>query len=182
MFRALSSHLLSDLSLDNHKRDDTFQHLLETIKICDKANDLEEQQHIGSIIVGKMLQHSREIAKMKLDACRSERHSSNDLDGTKKAVTGFGGHQCDACGKLVEDKNEMMKCCGICQLAFYCSRACQKKQWKDHKTICQKSGEFLQGDCVVFTGQSDWISHARNSSKWTMICCARDVFQVALPN
>jgi hypothetical protein len=31
----------------------------------------------------------------------------------------------------------VVKCCSKCQAVQYCSKSCQKKDWKQHKQICQ---------------------------------------------
>jgi hypothetical protein len=43
---------------------------------------------------------------------------------------------CNGCGK---QSNEGHLVCGQCQTAHYCSRDCQKKHWKIHKTECEPS-------------------------------------------
>ncbi|CAB9516138.1 expressed unknown protein [Seminavis robusta] len=49
---------------------------------------------------------------------------------------------CRKCSKLDED--EAMLVCGICQVAFYCSRECQLDDWKAHYKICKPLDERLQ--------------------------------------
>lgn len=41
---------------------------------------------------------------------------------------------CLACGKKA---NNMKRCSG-CKVSNYCSKKCQKKDWKNHKPICKK--------------------------------------------
>jgi len=41
---------------------------------------------------------------------------------------------CLACGK----KAENMKRCSGCKVSNYCSRECQKNNWNNHKSICEK--------------------------------------------
>mmetsp|Transcript_10196 Transcript_10196/g.12919 ORF Transcript_10196/g.12919 Transcript_10196/m.12919 type:complete len:315 (+) Transcript_10196:154-1098(+) len=57
-----------------------------------------------------------------------------------------GGVECDYCHRKDAD---LLKCTK-CQKAFYCSQACQVKQWKEkgHKKYCRKEGEFKVGDFV----------------------------------
>jgi tetratricopeptide (TPR) repeat protein len=43
----------------------------------------------------------------------------------------------DACGNL-SCKRAAYMLCTACRTVFYCSRECQIKEWKDHKTICKK--------------------------------------------
>ncbi len=44
-----------------------------------------------------------------------------------------GYRACDGCGSM----KEPLKRCGGCKQVYYCSRACQQKAWKDHKTECK---------------------------------------------
>lgn len=41
--------------------------------------------------------------------------------------------KCDNCG----ERGSSLKTCGACKMAFYCSSACQKAKWKQHKLVCQ---------------------------------------------
>lgn len=44
---------------------------------------------------------------------------------------GAGGYfNCDVCGKPASNR------CAGCGSALYCSRACQKSAWRDHKSLC----------------------------------------------
>jgi len=45
---------------------------------------------------------------------------------------------CDRCGKMVYEKpNITIKRCARCQERYYCSRKCQKEDWKVHKILCK---------------------------------------------
>jgi len=41
--------------------------------------------------------------------------------------------RCGACGSLTNTK-----ACGGCGRVSYCSRACQKKDWRAHKPVCKR--------------------------------------------
>ena len=41
-------------------------------------------------------------------------------------------YKCSDCGK------DGAKKCGACGEAYYCSRQCQRRDWKKHKAECQK--------------------------------------------
>ena len=41
---------------------------------------------------------------------------------------------CGVCGKPSTSK------CSLCKSAYYCSKACQKRDWKSHKNVCKNSG------------------------------------------
>ena len=49
----------------------------------------------------------------------------------------FMGRSCHKCFKT----NPKMQKCGICLLAHYCSKECQKTHWPLHKVICRRDGE-----------------------------------------
>lgn len=57
-----------------------------------------------------------------------------------------GGIQCDYCKK----KGVKLMVCSLCNKGYYCSKECQKKQWKEreHKIYCRKEGQFEVGDLV----------------------------------
>ncbi|KAF2167460.1 hypothetical protein M409DRAFT_54058 [Zasmidium cellare ATCC 36951] len=42
---------------------------------------------------------------------------------------------CAKCGTKGSDTNKLLKC-GACKAAEYCSKECQKEDWKDHKKYC----------------------------------------------
>ena len=44
--------------------------------------------------------------------------------------------KCGGCGR-VDEQRAFLKCAG-CKVTLYCSRACQKKDWKTHKPKCKK--------------------------------------------
>jgi len=42
-----------------------------------------------------------------------------------------------------------LDCCSRCKMAYYCSKACQTKQWRaGHKQACRKKGEIRPGDVM----------------------------------
>lgn len=47
------------------------------------------------------------------------------------------GYSCKKCGKNPEDKSKLLKC-SQCSAAYYCSKECQKADWKMHKGFCNK--------------------------------------------
>ena len=70
---------------------------------------------------------------------------------------------CSVCSK------EASKKCSKCKLQFYCSKQCQKEDWKNHKAICKevsKAAEFKEasepatGISPVIPGtMKDMVSH-----------------------
>ena len=43
---------------------------------------------------------------------------------------------CEVCGKKEKNLGDFQKC-GRCKLSYYCSRSCQKLDWKKHKLLCK---------------------------------------------
>jgi len=46
--------------------------------------------------------------------------------------------KCTNC-KVLEKSEKQFQKCSRCGFAFYCSRACQKKDWQNHKKICNQN-------------------------------------------
>lgn len=61
----------------------------------------------------------------------------------------IGGLHCDCC-KQKRGDNVQLSACGRCQRAWYCSKECQVKSWKEkgHKEHCRKVGQFKPDDLV----------------------------------
>ncbi|KAL7532274.1 hypothetical protein ACHAWF_004068 [Thalassiosira exigua] len=57
-----------------------------------------------------------------------------------------GGTQCDCCKR----KDLKLEKCTRCNMAYYCSKECQRMQWKvnGHKQFCRQEGQFELGDLV----------------------------------
>ena len=45
--------------------------------------------------------------------------------------------RCGMCGK----EGQNMRCCAACGQVRYCDRDCQKRHWKQHKTVCRRRQE-----------------------------------------
>lgn len=43
---------------------------------------------------------------------------------------------CGSCAKIEDSAGIKLKRCAKCQTTFYCSRECQKSDWKKHKKVC----------------------------------------------
>lgn len=46
--------------------------------------------------------------------------------------------KCDQCNKIEEFRGDF-QCCGGCKKSHYCTKECQKLNWKKHKVICKSS-------------------------------------------
>eukprot|EP00121_Abeoforma_whisleri_P014024 Awhi_evm1s12938 len=60
----------------------------------------------------------------------NKRYKRMSTKGHKSMV----GRTCNTCGNMKDKLNA----CARCKDAFYCSRECQKEDWKTHKLNCQK--------------------------------------------
>jgi hypothetical protein len=54
---------------------------------------------------------------------------------------------CKVCNK----SNENMQLCSACKSVRYCSRECQKEDWKSHKTSCLELGQVYLSDKAIET-------------------------------
>jgi splicing suppressor protein 51 len=52
---------------------------------------------------------------------------------------------CSACHKSQSDLPTSLKRCAKCPDTFYCSRECQKEDWKNHKRVCASRTEHQAG-------------------------------------
>jgi hypothetical protein len=77
----------------------------------------------------------------------------NDKSMTEQLVKVAGTH-CDCCGKSREELGlATLMICTRCKMAYYCSKECQKAQWKDgHKQACRKPGQIEVGDRMQLQG------------------------------
>jgi hypothetical protein len=60
--------------------------------------------------------------------------------------------KCVSCGKDESQVTVPLKRCAKCQQSSYCSRDCQKADWKNHKKVCgkqPKAGQVSSNDLVV---------------------------------
>lgn len=47
------------------------------------------------------------------------------------------GPKCNNCSSLPERDGPKLLLCAVCKVARYCSRDCQKADWKEHKIVCK---------------------------------------------
>merc|ERR1712098_496274 len=62
----------------------------------------------------------------------AEKMKSDRLVGNFRALV-----KCANCGVLEKSEKEFQKC-SRCGFVFYCSKACQKSDWPNHKQICKE--------------------------------------------
>lgn len=48
---------------------------------------------------------------------------------------------CGGCGRTGMELQKPLGKCAICKGAFYCSKLCQRRDWKNHKKICRRTPE-----------------------------------------
>lgn len=69
-------------------------------------------------------------------------------DGSNPAI--IGGSVCSQCEKTRSELGlNALLVCARCQLTYFCSDACQRAAWKEHKKVCRRPGEFKPGDLAL---------------------------------
>ena len=68
-------------------------------------------------------------------------------------LNGTTGRWCDKCGCL-ETVMTTMKQCSRCRSVLYCSRDCQKADWKAHKKICLKTVQAISSATAPIVNKS----------------------------
>ena len=63
---------------------------------------------------------------------------------------------CETCAVPAQKK------CTGCELVFYCSKACQKEDWKEHKVFCQLSEDIDSTEDTLYLVPSDGHAYAHN--------------------
>ena len=69
----------------------------------------------------------------------------------------FEYHTCSYCKKTDKGEKKRFKKCSKCQRSFYCSKRCQKKDWKSHGYYCHVYSHMdaVSTDILVFAGLTD---------------------------
>lgn len=68
----------------------------------------------------------------------TENQSSPSGSNTESTPT----KKCDSCSKPESDPEKPLKACSKCQSAHYCSRECQKADFKKHKKVCAEKAQI----------------------------------------
>ena len=79
--------------------------------------------------------------------------SGSGSSGAKTVAAAAGGNRkvCAACAKPTTGLP--LRCSG-CKLVYYCSQACQRKAWPDHKASCKATQQQKKANSHVAVGSS----------------------------
>ena len=50
----------------------------------------------------------------------------------------FAERRCGGCGIWQSHTEVKLDRCSVCRLVYYCSKECQKQDWKAHKQCCKR--------------------------------------------
>ncbi len=64
----------------------------------------------------------------------SKKEEDNDNKSSSEPIDRAFYKSCCVCKKVIE--TYQIKRCSNCKMAYYCSKECQKKDWKEHKKFC----------------------------------------------
>ena len=122
------------------RQEKTMKELMEgVVKDCQK--NLDGLRGVQEVRFGPEEQPTKRTHLMPIGM----RGTSLTQDEINNLIDVGGGH-CDFC----KTKEKKLFKCSRCNRGFYCSKDCQKKQWKekDHKSHCRKEEEFKPNDLV----------------------------------
>jgi hypothetical protein len=104
-----------------------------------------ESRSVGEIIDENGSESRRILDNMELGSVFGD-----DESICKRLV---GGGKCDCCGKKRNEVEGGLFRCTRCRLAYYCSHACQHKQWRaGHRTCCRTPDDIKAGDKMIMRG------------------------------
>jgi splicing suppressor protein 51 len=72
---------------------------------------------------------------------------------------------CANCAKTQADPNITLKRCAKCQTTYYCSRECQKADWKVHKRVCASNAAAATASHTTDANSSSSSAGATAASK-----------------
>ena len=81
----------------------------------------------------------------------------------------FARETCASC--MIKNEGESFRKCGGCGYARYCSRECQKKHWKEHKTYCKDESAEGEGWLVqsAYIGNIDHRNFLKCCKPWPTV-------------
>jgi len=80
----------------------------------------------------KLVSHSPEKSLLIPSEPEAEVFKSHHCFGKVRALM-----KCANCGVLEKSENQFQKC-SRCGFVFYCSKACQRNDWQNHKQVCKE--------------------------------------------
>jgi splicing suppressor protein 51 len=75
---------------------------------------------------------------------------------------------CTTCHKLETDLGGKLSHCAKCPTTLYCSRECQKADWKQHKSVCGRKQESSGPHNPGFDFAKALLGHSENSGLHNM--------------
>jgi MYND finger len=136
--------------------------------ICAADLDIEDCVHAARLAINiidqadeaEMRRDGQHIRAIQENLDRMLKDMRESLQASEEWIV---GEQCDVCLAEIDlSAGEAMRCCGICQLTFYCSKKCQKADWNDgHKDVCRKKGEFKAGDVATVPATVELVTGGR---------------------
>ena len=82
------------------------------------------------------------------------KHWTDHKSVCKKTMTKKTSIVCNGCSKA-EVGEKLFECCSSCKSVRYCSKACQKSKWKEHKVLCNAITSLSKSD----QSGNTYISH-----------------------
>lgn len=150
--RAILTRVWSTIARFNLEFEYSFQCLHRCLKICNGASEIERQLSYGTLCLGDALKVLAESCQSWFSKLRNIAIYDSPVFWDEKGPEGrnvqiMGCDICLVCRKTYEDLGvASLDCCQKCQLTYYCSRKCQLWDWKEHKKVCRRPGEFKIGD------------------------------------
>ncbi|KAI0739278.1 hypothetical protein C8Q80DRAFT_1112432 [Daedaleopsis nitida] len=104
---------------------------------CGRGNDVDEMLDGGPELWKDFAPYVTRIALSPLFAVAYlEPVFENDLfaSGVDSAIPSTGARKCHRCGR--DEGSQALLQCSRCKSVIYCSKRCQKDDWKEHKSSC----------------------------------------------
>lgn len=157
----LDAALIALRSLD----DDRLQERARSILSC-LSEDLDGlRKHATQPLSSALFKQVKEMAKLPQETRSLLLRMEQRLGTLEKAreratAQGLGGaallHACHACSRQ-ETADTKFAACSRCKCTFYCSRECQRKDWKNHKVECRSAQQAQAQTASQRNGRSKSI-------------------------